>query len=163
MQEKTVKESSITSSHLMLMEHAGNFLFNKNNPIGLVHGGIIMKLMDEVAGMVASKHCRRPIVTVLIDNMYFFAPIYIGNKVILKSSINYVGKTSLEVGVRIEAEDLKTGKITHTNTCYLVVVAIDDVGRPTPVPRIKPESDEEKRRYKEAELRNKIRINERKK
>ena len=163
MQEKTVKESFITSSHLMLMEHAGNFLFNKNNPIGLVHGGIIMKLMDEVAGMLASKHCRRPIVTVLIDNMYFFAPIYIGNKVILKSSINYVGRTSLEVGVRIEAEDLKTGKTTHTNTCYLVVVAIDDVGRPTPVPRIKPESDEEKRRYKEAELRNKIRIDERKK
>ena len=111
MQEKTVKESSIISSHLMLMEHAGNFLFDKNNPIGLVHGGIIMTLTDEVAGMVASKHCRRPVVTALIDRMYFFAPIYIGNRLILKASINYVGKTSLEIGVRIEAEDLKTGKI----------------------------------------------------
>ena len=163
MQEKTVKESSIISSHLMLMEHAGNFLFDKNNPIGLVHGGIIMTLTDEVAGMVASKHCRRPVVTALIDRMYFFAPIYIGNRLILKASINYVGKTSLEIGVRIEAEDLKTGKITHTNSCYLVVVAIDEIGHPTPVPGIITESDEEKRRHVEAERRNKKRIDERRK
>jgi len=163
MQEKTVRESSISTSHLMLMKHAGNFLFEKKNPIGIVHGGILMTLTDEVAGMVASKHCRRPVVTALIDKMYFFAPIYIGNRLILKASINYVGKTSLEIGVRIEAEDLKTGKITHTNSCYLVVVAINEIGRPTPIPGIKPESDEEKRRYKEAEKRNKKRINERKK
>ena len=104
MKGKTVKESSLVSSHLMLMEHSGNFLFVNNRPIGMVHGGKIMTLMDEIAGMVGAKHSGRHVATAVIEKMQFFAPIFIGNKMILKSSVNYTGTTSMEIGIRIEAE-----------------------------------------------------------
>ena len=161
MKGKTVKESSLVSSHLMLMEHSGNFLFVNNRPIGMVHGGKIMTLMDEIAGMVGAKHSGRHVATAVIEKMQFFAPIFIGNKMILKSSVNYTGTTSMEIGIRIEAEDLITGKITHTNSCYLVAVAIDDYGKPCKVPQIIPETDDDKRRFKEAEIRNNKRLEER--
>lgn len=117
---------------------------------GNVYGGTIMKLMDEVAGSVAARHCRTNVVTASVDRMDFFKPVFIGNLLILKSSVNYVGTTSLEVGVRIEAENLKTGEILHTGSSYLTFVAMDTKGKPVLVPEIVPETTDEKRRYREA-------------
>ena len=128
------------------------------NVQGYVYGGSIMKNMDEVAGVVAARHARMNIVTASIDRMDFYAPVHLGNMLILKASVNYVGRTSMEVGVRIEAEDLKTGTITHTGSSYLTFVGLDDRGRPAPLPKVIPETAVEKRRFKEAEERRRIRL-----
>jgi acyl-CoA hydrolase len=140
-----VSESSLIASHLMMPQDA--------NIQGNVYGGTIMKLMDEIAGVVAARHCRRNVVTASIDRMSFLKPVYIGNLLILKAAVNYVGKTSLEIGVRIEAEDLTSGQIVHTGSSYMTFVALNEQGHPTIVPEIIPVSPEEKRRYKEAKAR----------
>ena len=150
MRPKSVKASATETSRLMLPTDA--------NQRGYVHGGVIMHLMDEAAGTVAIRHSQRPCVTASIDRMNFFAPVYVGNLLILKASVNFVGKTSLEIGVKIEAEDMMTGKRVHTNSSYLVYVALDDDGRPTSVPRVVPESKAEKRRYKEGRERRRVRL-----
>ena len=106
MKGKTVKESAITSSHLMLIKDSGNFIFDGGKTIPMVHGGILMTLMDEIAGMVATKHAGTHVATACID-MQFVAPAFAGNRMILKSSVNYTTKTSMEIGVRIEAENMK--------------------------------------------------------
>lgn len=112
-----------------------------------------MKLMDEIAGVVAARHCRRNVVTASIDSMSFLKPVYIGNLLIMKAAVNYVGKTSLEIGVRIEAEDLRTGVRVHTGSSYMTFVALDNAGKPTTVPEIIPVSEAEKRRNKAAKKR----------
>ena len=117
------------------------------NPMGNVHGGTILKMVDVAAGVTALRHARMNTVTASIDRMDFYNPVYVGNLLTLKASVNYVGMTSMEVGVRIEAENLRTGKVTHTGSCYLTYVAIDENGRPTEVPNIVPETPEEKRRW----------------
>ena len=139
---RKVSESSLETSHLMNPLDA--------NPQGNVHGGAIMKLVDETAGVVSTLHSRRPCVTASIDQMNFYEPVYIGNLLVLKASVNYVGHTSMEVGVRIEAKDLTTGKTTHTGSSYLTMVALDDKGKPTTVPDIILETEAERRRYAEA-------------
>jgi len=149
---KTVAESRMTTVRLMMPTDA--------NILGNVFGGAIMRYMDEVAGIVAFHHARKIVVTAAIDRMSFFEPVYVGNLLILKSSVNYVGRTSMEVGVRIEAEDLITGKITHTGSCYLTYVALDQHGRPTSVPPIIPVTKDDKRRYREAEARRRSRKSE---
>ena len=116
---------------------------------GNVYGGTIMKLMDEIAGTVAARHCRSNVVTASIDTMNFYKPVYIGNLLILKSSVNYVSRTSMEVGVRIEAEDLVTGNVVYTGSSYLSFVALDEHGKPCLIPEIVPETEDEKRRYRE--------------
>ncbi len=148
-QAKKVSESAIVLYRLMMPNDA--------NPSGNVFGGTILKLMDEVASIVAFRHCRKNVVTASIDRMSFFAPVYVGNLIALKASVNYVGNTSMEIGVRIEAEDLRTGQVVHTGSCYLTYVALDENGRPTPIPKIIPETDEEKRRYNQALARRKLR------
>ena len=120
---KKVSESALVTSHLMMPQDA-NFLGN-------IHGGVIMKLVDEIAGAVAAIHARKECVTASIDQMNFYEPVYIGNLLTLKASVNYVGHTSMEIGVRIETRDLKTGKITHTGSSYLTFVALDENGKPT--------------------------------
>lgn len=140
-----VSQSALIASHLMMPQDA--------NVQGNVYGGTIMKLMDEIASVVASKHCRKNVVTASIDQMSFLKPVYIGNLLVLKASVNYVGTTSLEVGVRIEAEDLGTGSIVHTGSSHMTFVALDEEGRPSIVPQIIPETEEEKRRYAEAKAR----------
>lgn len=117
------------------------------NPMGNVHGGTILKMVDVAAGVTALRHARENTVTASIDRMDFYNPVYVGNLLTLKSSVNFVGTTSMEIGVRIEAENLKTGKVSHTGSCYLTYVAIDENGQPTEVPEIMPETDEEKRRW----------------
>lgn len=150
MRARKVGDSAVRTSRLMLPTDA--------NPRGYVHGGVIMRLMDETAGTVAIRHCRKQVVTASIDKMDFFAPVYVGNLLIINSSINHAGKTSMEIGVRIEAEDLITGRIVHTNSSYLVYVALADDGLPTPIPKVIPDTDDEKRRYGDAEERRKRRL-----
>ncbi len=114
------------------------------NPMGNVHGGTILKQVDVAAGVTALRHTRMNIVTASIDR--------------IKASVNYCGRTSMEVGVRIEAEDLKTGKITHTGSCYLTYVALDETGRPTEAPDVVPETIEEKRRWEAGKKRREERL-----
>jgi acyl-CoA hydrolase len=127
------------------------------NVAGNVFGGAIMRYMDEIAGIVAWRHAGRNWVTASIDRMDFYAPVFVGNLLILKATVNYVGRTSMELGVRIEAQDPSTRKTTHTGSCHLTFVAIDDKGRPTPIPKLIPITQEEKRRFREALARRKLR------
>ncbi|MHB1908184.1 MAG: acyl-CoA thioesterase [Nitrososphaerales archaeon] len=147
---RKVSESSLVASHLMMPQDA--------NIQGNVYGGTIMKLMDEIAGVVAARHCRKNVVTASIDQMSFLKPVYIGNLLVLKASVNYVGTTSLEIGVRIEAEDIASGKIVHTGSSYMTFVALDDEGRPTEVPSLVPTTKAEKTRFKEAMKRRQARL-----
>jgi acyl-CoA hydrolase len=128
------------------------------NPMGFVHGGTILKLVDTAAAVAAMRHARTNVVSASIDKMDFYHPVYVGNLLILKSSVNYAGHTSMEVGVRIEAEDLKTGKNSHTGSSYVTYVALDEAGKPTEIPEIVPHSKEEKRRWREAKQRRELRL-----
>jgi acyl-CoA hydrolase len=148
--KKKVSDSALVTSHLMTPQDA-NFQGN-------VFGGAIMKLVDEIAGSVATIHTKRNCVTASIDQMNFFEPVYVGNLLILKASINYVGKTSMEIGVRIEARDLITDMVTHTGSSYLTFVALDENKRPTIIPDIIPETDADKKRYNEARERRALRL-----
>ena len=120
------------------------------NPWGNVHGGTIMKLLDSAAGVVATRHCRSRVVTARIDEMSFLEPVFIGNVVTMKGSVNDTGRTSLEVGVRVEAEDLQSGRTWHVGSAYLVFVSLDEDGRPQEVPPLVPETEDERRRQREA-------------
>ncbi len=120
------------------------------NVYGNVHGGNIMRLADTAAAVVAIRHSERNCVTASVDRFDFHAPVYVGNLVTLRASLNRVGRTSMEVGVRVEAENLRTGKTTHTNSCYVTMVALGDDGKPVPVPALLLETDEDRRRCAEA-------------
>ena len=131
------------------------------NSAGFVHGGTVMKLCDEAAGIAAIKHCRTRIVTAAIDRMTFRHPVHVGELLTCRASVNAVWHTSMEVGVRVEAENPRTGEVRHTSTAYLTMVAVDDDGRPTAVPPLATESADEERRMREAELRRRNRLAER--
>jgi uncharacterized protein (TIGR00369 family) len=150
MSDKRVKDSQITLNQLMLPQHT--------NPLGSVHGGEIMRLVDETGGLCAIRHAQRPVVTLAIDSMTFHSPVQVGNLVSFHASLNWVGRSSMEVGVRVVAENVITGEQTHTNTAYLVYVALGEDGRPTEVPRLILETDEERRRWAEAEVRQQRRL-----
>ena len=128
---------------------------------GNVHGGVIMYLCDEVAGIAAVRHCGCRVVTVAMDRMTFLHPVYVGHLLMLKATVNAAWSTSMEVGVRVEAENIRSGEVTDTSTAYLTMVAIDDDGRPTPVPPLSPETPDEERRAREAQLRRDNRLAER--
>lgn len=129
------------------------------NLAGFVHGGVIMKLVDDAAGLAAIRHSRGPVVTAAIDQMSFIEPVQLGSLVTVKASLNYVGSSSMEVGVRVETEDIVTGERAHTSSAYLVFVALDkETGRPRPVPGLVPETTEEKRRMREAQIRRESRL-----
>ncbi len=123
------------------------------NPYGNVHGGEVMKLIDAVAGAAAGRHARARVVTARIDELSFVAPVYVGHLITAKASVNHVGTSSMEVGVRVEAEDVLTGAVAHVASAYLVYVAIDERGKPTRVPPLVAESEEERRRMRAAEER----------
>lgn len=131
------------------------------NNLGHVFGGVILSMMDKTAAVAAYRHARLPSVTVSIDRVDFREPIYVGNLVVMKASVNTVGRTSMEVGVRVEAEDLLTGNRRHTNSCYLTFVAVDAAGHPVEVPDLIPETEEERRRSAAAQARRKRRLEER--
>ena len=147
---KPIRASRITLSQLMHPEHA--------NLLGNVHGGWIMKLVDEAGALACMRHAQRKVVTVSIDSMAFRQPIRIGDLIILNAEVSYAGRTSMEAEVHVLAENPITGEQTHTNTAYLVYVALDDEGRPTSVPRLEAETEDEKRRMEEAKERQERRL-----
>ncbi len=114
------------------------------NPHGNVHGGVIMKVVDEVAGIVAHRHARRSVVTARLDRMDFLEPVFVGNCLRLDAAVAYCGRTSMEVMVDIRAENLDTGEVVHTGTAWLTMIALNDRGRPSPIPAVHPETDAEK-------------------
>lgn len=131
------------------------------NTAGDVHGGEIMHMCDEVAGIAATRHTGCRVVTAAMDRMTFRHPVYVGHLVTCKASVNAAWRTSVEVGVRVESEDVRSGTALHTSTAYLTMVALDEDGRPTDVPEFEPETPEEKRRAREAQLRRDNRLAER--
>lgn len=131
------------------------------NVLGHVFGGVILSMMDKAAAVAAFRHARAACVTVSIDRVDFREPIHVGDLVVMKASVNYVGRTSMEVGVRVEAEELTTGRRRHTNSCYLTFVAIDRNGRPLEVPPLSPETPDEQRRAEAAAARRRRRLEER--
>ena len=147
---KPIRDSRITLSQLMHPEHA--------NLLGNVHGGWIMKLVDEAGALACMRHAQRKVVTVTIDSMDFRQPIRIGDLVILHAEVAYTGRTSMEAEVQVQAENPLTGERTHTNTAYLVYVALDDAGRPASVPPLQAETDDEKRRMEKAKARQEYRL-----
>ena len=131
------------------------------NNLGHVFGGVMLSMMDKTAAVAAFRHCRLNVVTASIDRVDFREPIHVGDLVVMKASVNFVGRTSMEVGVRVEAEELLTGRRRHTNSCYLTFVAVDRNGRPIEIPGVVAETPEEQRRYQAAEQRRKVRLAER--
>ena len=152
MQGKRVKESSILMAQVMNPQDA--------NPAGNVHGGFIMKLIDTAAGAAAIKHSRSNCVTASVDRLDFHNPVFIGDLVTLRSGLNYTGKSSMEVGVRVESQNLLTGEIRHTVSAYMTLVALDKSGKPTTVPTLILETPEEQRRNREALARREARLRE---
>ena len=148
-----VRESQHETSEIMMPQHANN--------LGNVFGGVILSMMDRAAAVAAIRHSRTTCVTASIDRVDFREPIHLGDLVIMKASVNYVGRTSMEIGVRVEAEDLLSGSRRHTNSCYLTFVAIDRNGRPVEIPGVIPETPEEQRRYAAARERRRRRLEER--
>ena len=151
---KPVKASRISIAQLMQPEHANN--------LGNVHGGWVMKLVDEAGALACMRHAQRRVVTVAIDSMVFRQPIRIGDLVILNAELAYVGRTSMEAEVQVVAENPITGERTHTNTAYLVYVGLDDAGNPAPVPPLLAETEEEKARIKQAKARQQYRLSKNK-
>jgi uncharacterized protein (TIGR00369 family) len=149
MKPKTISETSVNMAQVMLPQDA--------NPAGNVHGGVIMKLIDTAAAVVASRHARCNTVTASLDRMDFHHPVFVGDLLSLKASINMVGRTSMEIGVRAEAENYLTGEVRHTASAYLTFVALDENGKPRAIPPLVVETDEEKRRNREALMRKKMR------
>ena len=131
------------------------------NAAGYVHGGVIMRLCDEVAGIAAIRHCGVRVVTAGMDRMTFMHPVHVGQLVTFRATVNAAWRTSMEVGVRVDSEDVRTRAVAHTSTAYLTMVALDDEGRPAPVPGLVAESPDERRREKEAQLRRDNRLAER--
>ncbi|MGH2951265.1 MAG: acyl-CoA thioesterase [Solirubrobacterales bacterium] len=131
------------------------------NLAGLVHGGVVMKMCDEVAAIAAIRHSGKRIVTASVDRMTFVEPVHVGELLACSATVNAAWRTSMEVGVRVEAENPRSGEKRHTSTSYLTMVAIDDRGEPVPVPAVVAESETEKRRQHEAELRRANRLAER--
>jgi len=130
------------------------------NNSGNVFGGAILRLIDEVGSVVALKHARTNVVTASVDRMDFYSPVYIGDMLRLNASINFVHRTSMEVGVRVEAENPITGEVRHTGTSFLTYVGLDTNRKPIPIPALKLETDEERRRWAEAQERRKARLRE---
>lgn len=142
---KTVSESAVEMRYLVMP--------NDTNPQNSIFGGTVMSWIDMAAAMVAERHSNRPVVTVHVGDISFKAPIKMGDHVLIKASINYVGKSSMLVGAKVLSENPITGITRHTTTAYLTFVALDDLGRPTHVREIIPETEDEKRRFSEGQKR----------
>jgi acyl-CoA hydrolase len=154
MQGKRVKDSSVIMAQMMIPQDA--------NPAGNVHGGVVVKIIDEAAGVVAARHSRSNVVTASIDRMDFHNPVFVGDVLFFKASLNLVGRTSMEIGVRVEAENLLTGEVRHAASAYLTYVALDQQGKPRGIPPLILEIEEEMRRNREAKARREIRLAEKK-
>src|SRR5712691_4410499 len=141
---KPASASSVSLARIMDLSDA--------NLLGNVHGGEIMKMVDSAGGLAAMKHCGGPVVTVTMDEMSFLEPVFVGDVVTVKAMVNDSGRTSLEVGVRVEADNFVTGRHVHTSSAYLVYVALDGEGHPRPVPSVLAETEEQAQRQRAAKL-----------
>jgi acyl-CoA hydrolase len=150
---RTVSESQTQLIHWMGVNDA--------NSAGFIHGGVVMKLCDEAAGAAAVKHSRCRVVTAGVDRMAFITPVHVGELVTFSASVNAAWRTSMEVGVRVDAENPRTGERRHTNSAYLTMVAVDEQGRPVEVPKLIAETDEQHAREAEAQVRRRNRLAER--
>ena len=150
---KPARESHVEMIELVLPTHT--------NALGTAFGGQIMAWIDVCAGIAAARHARRVAVTVSMDDLHFRAPIYLGEVAILKAQVNRSWHTSMEVGVKVEAENTLTGERRHCSSAYLTFVALDEHGRRVAIPELTPESEDEQRRYFEAEERRNIRLERR--
>ena len=142
---KTPAESAVEMREMVMPHHT--------NPQNTVFGGTVMSWIDIAAAMVAARHCGRPVVTAHIDDIDFIAPIKVGYHVLIQASLNYVGRTSMIVGVKVTSENPYTGESRTTTKAYLTFVALDDLGRPIEVPELKPETEDELRRFENAKKR----------
>ena len=150
---RAMRESRATIVRLMMPPDA--------NPHGNVHGGVIMKFVDEVAGIVAHRHARRNVVTARLDRMDFLEPVFVGNALSLEATLVFTGRTSMEVMVDIRAENLDTGDVVHTGTAWLTMIALSDRGRPVAVPQVVPETDADKKLHEQGRARYEARRKER--
>jgi len=155
MNAKKVSDSKVEIAQVMMPEHS--------NAAGNVHGGYILKLVDQAGAIVAARHTHSNAVTASLDRMDFISPVYIGNLVFAKASCNFVSHTSMEIGVRVEAECLRTGTHTHVGSAYLTFVALDENDEPTPIPELILENEDERRRFEDAKKRREIRMQQVKK
>jgi acyl-CoA hydrolase len=149
---------SVTDSQTQLIQWMG---MTDANSAGFIHGGVVMKLCDEAAGAAAVKHSRSRVVTAGVDRMAFLTPVHVGELVTFSASVNAAWRTSMEVGVRVDAENPRTGERRHTNSAYLTMVAVDESGNPVPVPPLLAETDEQRGREAEAQVRRRNRLQER--
>jgi acyl-CoA hydrolase len=147
---RKARDSQVELVQLMTVTDANN--------VGNVHGGTVMKLVDTAAGLAAARHCGGLAVTAAMDEMVFLEPVYVNDLVTVKAMVNDAGRTSMEVGVRVEAESVGGHRKVHTSSAYLVYVALDETGKPRPVPPVTAESDEERQRQREAKLRREARL-----
>ena len=147
---KPARLTRVTLQQVMMPEHA-NFQ-------GQVHGGVIMKLVDEAGAISAMRHAQRQCVTVAIDSMSFLSPVQVGQLVSCTATVHFVGRTSLEVGVTVDAEDILAARLTHTNSAYLVYVALDADGKPVQVPGLLLETEEDRKRWEAARERQRTRL-----
>jgi len=143
--EKNPKESLVETRYVVMPDMVNSY--------GTAFGGKIMSWIDMTAGMVAQRHCEKVVVTASIDRISFKAPVYVGDHVILQAAVNYVGDTSLEIGVSVNRENPFTGEKVKATTAFLTFVCLDENGRPTTAPKLRPETKEEKRRYENAKIR----------
>ena len=150
LEAKAVSESQVIMTEMVLPQDT--------NAIGTIFGGKVMALIDIAAAMAAGKHARSTVVTASIDALHFVAPVKLGEYVHIRASVNYAGRTSMEVGVRVDKENPFTGEMKHTATAYLTFVALDSDGKAKQVPPIKAETTEEKRRQTEAQKRREARM-----
>ena len=149
---------SVTDSQTQLIQWMG---MTDANSAGFIHGGTVMKLCDEAAGAAAVKHSRCRVVTAGVDRMAFITPVHVGELVTFSASVNAAWRTSMEVGVRVEAENPRTGERRHTNSAYLTMVAVDGEGKPVEVPKLITETDEQHAREADAQVRRSNRLAER--
>jgi acyl-CoA hydrolase len=147
---KPVKESQVDVNHIVLP--------NEGSARGYVLGGVVMHMVDMTAAIAAHRHSRRLVVTASMDKIDFHHPIKVGHLMILKASVNFVSRTSMEIGVKVFSENILTGEQQHTSTAYLTFVALDDNGKPTPVADLILETDNDKRRFSEAQERRRKRL-----
>ena len=148
---KTPEDSHITLSQIMDA--------HDTNLLGTVHGGVLMKLVDSVAGVVAARHSEGPAVTISMDEMVFLVPVRVGDVVHLQARLNWVGSSSMEVGVRVTADRWDASvEPVHVSSAYVVMVAVDADNKPRPVPGLEPADDADRRRFREAEIRREHRL-----
>ncbi len=150
LQGKPARDSAVTMTELVLPGHT--------NALGTIFGGQVMSWIDIAAAIAAGRHARKVVVTASIDALHFVAPIKVGHVVHIRAMVNYSSTTSMEVGVRVDSENPVTGEVHHTSKAYLTFVALNEHGRPTPVPPVLAETPDERRRFEQARLRRESRV-----